>query len=170
MSRILTSALVAKLGLTVTQPGYLVSFAFSTPVYWSSLGDVTWNGQLYTGADLRVEGLSRGETSAQRASLSIGNLDLAVGAIVLNEGVADKAVNIYTVYSGATATDDVVQEFSGVGAAAEVDKRVIITMNGQGSQRAFAPRRRISPDTGFNYVLPAGSIITVSGEFYKLER
>lgn len=167
--RTLSAALIAELGLTITRPGYLVFFDFTTPAYWSSIGDVTYDGNNYVAADIRVEGLVRDGGASNSARISHGNTDV-VGATVLTEGVSDKTVTIFAVYAGATATADVVQEFSGVGDAAEVGERVTISLIGQASQAAFAPRRRIGPATGFNVLLPVGARLTMGGEIYTLER
>lgn len=100
--------------------------------------------------------------------MSLGNLDNAFGAMLLNESIADAEVEIYAVYAG--APNDAVLEFSGVGDSCEVGDRVVINLIGQSTQKNFSPRRRISQVTGFNTVLPAGTVISIGGNNYTLER
>ena len=166
--RTLSPALIAELGLTITRPGYLVSIAFDTPLYLSTLGDVTWGGHTWLSSDVDVGKLTRGSSAAQVAGISLGNLDALYSAIVLNGGVADRAVAVYAVYAGAPA--DAVLEFSGVGDDVEVGDRVNISLVSRSTQEIFAPRRRIGPATGFSILLPAGTLIPMGNTTYVLER
>jgi hypothetical protein len=165
--RTLSSALIAELGLTITRPGYLVQIDFSTPLYLSTLGDISWNVLSWIAADIKVSGLARDESGDSRGSISLGNMALDYGALVLNEGVADRAIRIWAIWSGVT---EPVEEFSGVGDACEVGERVSITLAGQGSRSLYSPRRFINERTGFNVLLPRGTKIAIGSQTYILER
>lgn len=166
--RVITPALTAELNLTVTRPGYLIYLGLSTPQRLSTLGSVVWNSQTWAANDAKVSGLSQASTAGRSAQVSLGNLDNVFGAMLLNESIADAEVEIYAVYAG--APNDAVLEFSGVGDSCEVGDRVVINLIGQSTQKNFSPRRRISHVTGFNTVLPAGTVISIGGNNYTLER
>lgn len=165
--RTLSAPLLAELGLTVTRPGYLVQIDFSTPLYLSTLGDISWNGHTWTGADLKVSGLATSESGRQAGRLTLGNAWADYGALVLNEGVADRAIAIYAVWAGQI---EPLLEFSGVGDAAEVGDRVSISLAAQGSRSLYSPRRFINSSTGFNTLLPAGTKVTIGTQTFTLER
>jgi hypothetical protein len=112
------------------------------------------------------------DTGAVRSSsMTIANTDSAIGAIILGEGVADKAVSIYTIYAGALGAGDTILEFLGVADAAEVNAtRATITFTGASTEASFCPRRRISRATGFNTIIPAGTTLMIGGTTYVLER
>lgn len=168
--RTLTGALITELGLEGTRPGYLVSIAFGTPLYLSTIGDVTWGGHNWLASDTKVSGLVRDVSANLEAGLSLGNSDGVIGALVRAEKITDRAIVINTVYAGATAAGDVVEEFNGVGNGAKVGNRVEVSCISSPSMAASAPRRRISPATGFNILMPAGTTLTMGGETYELER
>lgn len=170
MSRSLTAAMTAELGLTFTRPGWLVEIAFSSIVRLSSLGEVSWNGQVWSGGrTVAVEGLTWSLDATPR--LIVGNADQMMGALVANQKVADRPVRIWTVYAGATASGDPLQGFDGVGDKATVgEKEVAITLARSGSRTLYSPRKRIGPETGFNVLMPAGTSITLGAATYVIER
>ena len=165
--RSLSSELLTELGLTVTRPGYLVFIDFSSPLYLSTMGDITYDGHTWVGADIRVQGLGKDERGESRGSLSIGNALLDYGALVLNEGVADREVKVYAVWAGVV---EPVEEFSGVGDGCEVGDRVTLTLASQGTRALYSPRRFINQSTGFNTLLPTGAKVTIGQQTYILER
>jgi hypothetical protein len=165
--RTLSAELLAELNLTLTRPGYLVSVAFSVPLYLSTLGDIVYDGKLWVGADVKVSGLAKNERGDASGSLSLGNAMLDYGALALNEGVADRAIRIWSVWAGAV---EPVEEFNGVGDACEVGDRVTISLAGQGSRALYSPRRFINGSTGFTTLLPAGAKVTIGQQTYVLER
>ena len=165
--RTLSPELIAELGLTITRPGYLVAMEFSTPLYLSTLGDISYDGHTWVGADIKVQGLVRDERGDARGQISLGNALLDYGALVLNEGVADRAIRIYSVWAGDT---EPVEEFNGVGDAADIGERVTTTLAGQGSRALYSPRRFINQSTGFNTLMPTGTKLTIGAQTYILER
>lgn len=166
--RTLTGTLIAELGLTVTRPGYLVSIGFSTPQYYSTLGNVTWGGDTWLATSLKVEGLQRTTKTGRAALLRFGDADQAMAALTLNEGVADRAVRIYAVYAGASG--DAVLELSGVGDACEINQDVAISVVEFAAIKAQLPRRRISKESGFNTMIPSGTGMWINGSIYFLVR
>lgn len=166
--RSLNAALITELGLTVTRPGYLVSVGFSTPQYYSTLGDISFDGKTWLGSSVRVEGLQRITKTGRAALLRFGDSDQAVSALALNEGVSDRVVQIYSVYAGAPT--HAVLELSGVGDSVEIGTDTSISVVEFSAARVMLPKRRIGKETGFNTLLPSGSGIWIGGSIYYLTR
>ena len=168
--RTLSGTLATELGLTVTRPGYLVEIVFATSTLrLSTLGDLSYGGFTWVAGDIKVSGMARAERGGQAGSLSIGNADLAIGALVLADGVADRSIRIWSVWAGAPS--DAVLEFDGIGDSADISGlRVNIRLVSDHRRYAYSPRRFISPATGFNVLLPAGSKISLGGQTIVLER
>lgn len=60
----LSAALLTELGLSVTRPGYLISLGFSVDLYLSTMGDISWAGQAWSGKDVKVSGISQDGSGA----------------------------------------------------------------------------------------------------------
>lgn len=168
--RTLSASLLTELGLTVTRPGYLVEIDFSTPLRLSTLGDITYGGNDWLAADVQVRGISAEGSAHQSGALIFNNTWSDFGALVLNEGVADRAIRVLAVYAGATA--DPVEVFNGVGDDAGFDAKGRLTINLHAAQMrsAFWPRARINAASGFTKIIPAGTRLTIGGQPYILER
>jgi len=166
----LTTALIAELNLTVTRPGYLIELGYSPTLRMSTLSDLSWNGQTWIGWDAKVSGVSLDGKGVNKATLTLGNTDTTISAVVLGVGAADIPVSIWAIYAGATALGDAVQVFSGVmdGCTIDADK-VRFTLSPQGTQTLESPRVFISNLTGFNWLKPAGSVVTVGTDNFALK-
>lgn len=170
--RTLSSAAQAALAATITRPIYLIEIAFSSTSRLSTAGDVTWNGLDWSGGEFAsVSGLSADGSGRQAGRIAIGNVDLVFGALVLNQGVSDRAVSIWGGDAAALAAGDPVLVFSGVIQSAEVSvNQVVLTLGANGSRSAFCPRRRIDSSSGFNHLSPAGKVIQLGTTKFTLER
>ena len=167
----LSSALLTELGLTVTRPGYLIQLGFSSTLYLSTMGDISWNSFTWSGKNVRVTGLNSDGSASSAATLALGNTDDSYGALVLNEGASDIAVSVWACYAGATALGDPVLVFSGVIDGAEIDtRRVVMQLVAQANSTLYSPRVFINKSSGFNFLQPAGSKIFFNGETFVLER
>lgn len=157
---------------TITTPAYLVEIGFSSVVRLSSRGDQSWDGQTWTGGRLgKVSGLNWDGKGQQSGALDIINADLAYSALVLGEGVADRAVRIWKFYGDNPAAGDPVAVFDGVMDEADIGAdRVRITLVSANARTLFSPRRFIGPATGFNHLSPAGRKITWGGQTIILNR
>lgn len=165
--RTLSTALAAEAALTITSPGYLVELGFSTPVRLSTLGDISWGGHTWlSGYKIEVQGL--GWSLSAQPKIALGNLDLTFGALVLNEGAADKSVKIWAVYAGAPS--DAVALFDGVADTAEIGDAVILSLAQRGSRTLYSPRRFVGPSSGINHLRPANTRISLGGATYVLQR
>lgn len=172
--RTLSAATNTAVAGPVTSPGYFVEILFTSPLRVSSRGTLTWSGNVWTGWDVRVSGLAfDGSASAQNGTLILGNTDLSVGSLVLNQGVADRAVNIWAFLGDAPATADPVQIFAGVGDAVtsiDPDKgTVTISLQQSAAGVLYCPRRYITRENGFSVLPPVGTLVPFNGETFQIQ-
>ena len=167
--RSLASALATALGAPVQQPAILVEIAFATTRRWTSSAAVTWNSLSWTREDVALEGLQVQALQLQ-GTLVIGNADDGIGALVLAEDVADRAIRIWGYDAAATATGDVVPLCDAVGGAATIDEnRVRISLRSP-AELLLAPRTFVGPAAGFNNLLPGGTVLKINGRDLRLDR
>jgi hypothetical protein len=171
--RTLTAAMLTEIGLTVTDPGFLVQILFDAyTVRFSSFGDVMWNGSPWINAKVNVAGLSWDENGMVKGGrLAVGNHDGAFGALVLQHDIADRPIQVWLAYGGALAPEDPVKIFDGVGDEADLTLREVgVTLAPAGSRALYSPRELYSPATGFNHLPPVDEEIAWNGEVFRLER
>ena len=166
----LSTALLTELGLSVTRPGYLVQLGYSSTLHLSTMGDISWAGNTWSGADVKLAGIGQDGSGANTGTLTLGNTDNGFGALILNEGASDIAVTVYACYAGATASGDPVQVFAGVTNGASIDEQVVLALVAQASSTLYSPRVFVNKAAGFNFLQPAGSKIFANGETFVLER
>lgn len=159
------AAVVDRLGMArVTTPAYFVEIAFSTTLRLSSRGNQVWNGYTWTGG--RLGKVQAGNTGGQ---VELMNSDLLSGALVLNEGIADRAIRVWA-FEG----DDpgsAVMIFAGVGDKAEIRAdRVRITLVTEKLGTLYSPRRFVNAVSGFHHLLPAGTKVSWGGQTLILDR
>jgi len=154
----------------ITTPIYLVRINLSTgDVRHSSRGDVTYNGYSWSGTGIRVENLTPTKGGGMSGAISIPNTDLAWSAIVLNNDIRGRDIDISMVYSETPSVGDAVMVFSGVmDSVPVIDTRVVINIVSEGIGTAFSPRLFCAPPL-CNHMPAAGTIIEWSGERYVLE-
>lgn len=165
----LSSALSAALGAPVQQPAILVQAGFSTVRRWSSFATTTWNGQTWTKEDIQLDQLQVGALRVS-GTLVVGNNDDGIGALVLAEGVQDRAITIWGYDAAATALGDVVWLCTAVGASAQVGLRDVRIALRHRSEFMQAPRTFVGPAAGITGLLPAGAALRINGIDYVLER
>lgn len=164
----LSAPLLAELGLTITRPGYLIEIGYSSTLYLSTLGDVSYAAKTWLASDAKVSGLSQDGSGGAKASITLGNTDNAFGAVVLTEGASDIPVTIYACYAGAPS--DAVQVFCGVADGAEISPdKVTMGLVAQGNKTLYCPRVFISAPV-FNFLQPEGTRIYWNGETFALDR
>lgn len=176
MSRELSPATVTRTSATVTEPGFLFRLAMpSQTLRLSSRGDVTYRGELYVARGMRWSGIEiDAETGAQSGSVAIADADSSVSAIVLNDGVADRAASVWKFYGDGPTINvgDVIPVFTGAGDAAQwnIDAALVtITLSDAGGLAQFSPRRYITRQEGFNVLPPASTQIVWGNEKFILE-
>jgi len=173
MSRTLTGAMTTAVAAPVTLPGYLVKVDFTSPLRLSSRGTLTWTGASWAAWFIRISGLGiDGQRSSQNGRLTLGNTDYTLGALILSEGIAGRAVNIWKFYGEAPADADAVLAFSGVadGMSCEPDSgTVTIDLQQSGGATLYCPRTYINRASGHNFAPAAGTLIQWNNETYRLE-
>lgn len=171
MAALRTEAAAAAAARIVTKPLYLVEINWSPVSRLSTLGDRVWAGHNWSGiARISVEGLRADAAASQSARLTLGNVDLAFGALVLSR-VDDAAVRIWSAHADALADADPLLVFDGVIDSAEIDdKDVRLTLVGQRTRTASSPRLTIGPDAGFTVLLAPGTRIVAGSQTFVLER
>lgn len=164
----LSTALSAALGAPVQQPALLIEVAFNVTRRWSSFATVTWNSVSWSKEDASIENLAVGAL-AIKGTLILGNADDTIGALVMSEGVQDRAINLWGYDAAATAFGDVVWLASAVGASAEVGARDVRIELRHPAEFTLSPRTFINTDT-FGPLLPSGTVLNINGRDMRLQR
>lgn len=167
--RTLSTPLSNALAAAVQRPGLLVSIGFSTVQRYSSAGTISWNGFTWTAANIRVGELEVGALTVS-GTLSIGNLDDAIGTLILAQGIQDKAISIYAFDAAATATADVVWLATAVGASAQLSATEARIALRHKSEFVNSPRTYVNAAGNFNQLLAAGTALRINGIDLTLER
>lgn len=142
MSRPLTGSLPTSVAETFTEPTYLVFMDFDTPVYLSSRGQISYGGNTYLAADLSVR-------LSETPTLSILNESTTLGAVVLVDGTAGRAVKIYQQYGS-----DTLLLFDGEMGEARIGVNIVIGCRKTRPLRT--PRLHVGPPV-FNWVPKKGA-------------
>lgn len=167
--RSLSGALSAALGAPVQQPAVLVEIAFGIPVRWSSFSTLTWNSLSWTRQAMSLESLNV-EALRVSGSLVVGNGDDVMAALVLGEGIADKAIRIWGYDAAATALGDVVHLGDAVGAGAEINTRSVSVSLRSPSEFMQSPRTFVGVAAGFRTLIPSGAVVKIGALSLRLER
>ena len=112
-----------------------------------------------------------GSEASLNGALAIGNNDLAIGALVLSEGVAGRACSVWKFYGDtAPATGDPVKVFDGVCDSADIPENgpVRITLQQSGGTTTFCPRTYLTAAAGFSFLPTPGQIVTWNDETVRL--
>lgn len=166
----LSSALSTALGAPVQQPGLLVQAGFATVRRWSSRDTRTWNGNTWTAAPFRVDGLRIGALQVA-GTLLLDNREGEFGSLVLGEGVQDREFRLWGFDAAAGATADVVWLCDAIGASAQVSDREVSIALAHRAERTMAPRLFVgSNQSVLTQLLPAGTVLRINGLDYTLER
>lgn len=156
----------------ITIPRHLIELTVGAAVYrWSTREDVTWSGETWIGVGAQVEDLRTLVGGAMSGRISLPNHDNAMSALVLADGVAGRRVRIWQLYGmGPFTAEDAVLVFSGEadGAPDVGETRVSIEIVTEG--RALQKAPRLYWDMLFNHIPPAGTVISIGGEHFTLER
>lgn len=164
MSKVLAPSITSAAGQRVTTPGFLVEIGFAFPLRLSTRGDQSWAGAVWTGG--RLGKVDAGEGGG---SLELLNSDLAMSALVLNEGLADRAVAVWAFYGDNPVDAEPV--FAGVADASDIGaERVRVRLLPGGRATEHSPRRFINAASGFSTLAPTGTRVSWGGQTYVLER
>ncbi|MCU7917064.1 MAG: hypothetical protein KZQ95_01745 [Candidatus Thiodiazotropha sp. (ex Epidulcina cf. delphinae)] len=170
MSRTVTAKVATAISQDTTTPIYLVYLGYTPAIRLSTLGDVTWNGRLWSESGVQVTSLKKSQGGGMSASLRLPNHDNSYGALVLGHGVRDIPVDIYKIYGDAPYdAADAVHIFSGVAVSApSIDDYVTLLLISSGAMTAQTPRIPLSAWLGNDMPVP-GTRISWAGDVLVLE-
>lgn len=160
MTRTVSSPTTALLDDPVTQPGYLVQLDFdSESLRLSTFGDLAWNSLPWIGANMTVDNFAG---DGKKARVALWDATAAFRTLCMTgAGIRNRGVTIWKAYFTALAAGDPVQVFAGVGDQVSISKgKVTIDCARVNSRVMQAPRKRIGPATGFNFLAPPGTIVS----------
>lgn len=160
MTRPISGALATELAKTITSVGYLVELGLTTPMRISNIGQVTWNSLTWADQDFSVQGLVFDADQPLVGQLAIQNVDGAIASTLLapTEKMYETSVTIYQFARGALGLSDVPKIAVMAIASLEVTlERVSLALVESKSATASSPRRRVSPDFGFNFATAPGT-------------
>jgi hypothetical protein len=167
--RTLSGPLVAAHAAAVQRPALLVSIGFTVTQRYSSGGTISWGGYTWTESQIGMESLAVDALTVS-GTLIIGNLDDAIGTLILAQGIQDKAISIYGYDGAATGASDVVWLADAVGASAQITARdARITLRHKAEFTA-GPRTYVNSAAGFTQLIPAGTVVRINGIDLTLER
>lgn len=164
MPRALSSAISAGLSATRTAPGHLVELTIGTSVLrYSSRGDLTWDGQTWTGG-ARVQ-----SSSAADWTLALDNHDNAASAMLLANDANTTRARIWA-YSGHADPPDAVLVFDGGldRISAVTLERVELALTAAAPGRTWLPDAILAPPL-LNHLPVPGTAITWGDQTYLLE-
>jgi hypothetical protein len=166
--RTLSSPTSSAVTAPVTLPGYMLRIAFATPLRLSNRGALTWNSLDFIPGEFRVTELAFDSTgTALTIGVEIDNQDLAIGALILAEGLAGRAMTLWKFYGESPALADPVRLFQGIGDRATIPENGPVRITGRQADN-FCPRVYMTPDAGFSRLPTPGQIITWNGETIRL--
>lgn len=165
----LSGPFLAAIGATATQPLMMVEIGFSSPLRIATR-DVSWNGYSWL-ADrvLKVEGLSADGAGKLAATITIGNHDDLLGALLLNQRIADRPVNVWEAWIDDASAMYVRQRLAGIGGRATCGAEVAVIEAGGGNAMAHAPRLLVRHLVGWPPPKPDGYAIQWNGQTYEFE-
>lgn len=164
MPRTVSGATQTEIAKAITQPNWLISIGYGTPVYYSSTRQVTFDGYTWVPNNIQVS-ISPDQNSG---SIKIQNVDYVEGGLISGEdGISDIAIKAYKFY-GISATPpaaDVEKLFDGVGDTDQGNLRwVTITLKPAKTTASNHPFIRCTKEIGFSYLPPDGLTFSWEGE------
>lgn len=169
--RTLSPAARNAVNAVVTSPGHLIELAFDTsPARWSDIGTVSLtDGRIYTGVDMKVDGVAfMGDSVPAQFTVTIGNLDNSIGALLLDNDVASVPVLIYGFDARAIDPADLVS----LGNFSITQARIGIDTASITCAPVFytAPFLRVDASYGFTHATPDGTEIVWGADRIVLQR
>lgn len=139
--------------------GWLAEIAFpSFTGRYSSYSDITWNALLFVGSSIRA---SNFDTDQSQGQIDLFDPDGALRTLCLTgSGVRNQPVKVWKFYYNAVAASDPILIFKGVGDEVNIEKgAVTISCVRANSDVLYAPRKRLGPATGCNFLASPGTIV-----------
>lgn len=143
-----------------TAPIYLVKVEFDSGTLYLTTGPTdTIDSQVYTHADIDVNGIAWENNQLTECAIVWGTADGTILGIIGSDPMVDTPVEIWiTERMASYSTDDWKSAFQGVIDEARIkDGRVTLRCKGARSQM-ISPPRVVGPDAGFNFSSKPGTI------------
>jgi len=169
--RSLPAAVKTEIELDFTRPVFLIKMQFAPATsYLSSGPQITFDGNVYSEAQVSVGTFSWDSDGAQRGDILISNENNAAAALILGTNVTDVPIDIFKTYllSAGGNTDPQLYVRGSLDASRIGDSASSISVVSTNSQTGFAPRRYFTVDEGFNWLPVDGEVITWNGEVFQL--
>ena len=159
--RTLSAAALAAVDAVITAPGHLVELQLTpTPARWSDAGQVTATPDItYADVDMKLARLAIvGDAAQPGFSITLGNLDSAIGALLLGNDLANAPVQVWGFDRAAILPAD----FVNLGIWSVTSARIGIDTATLNLAPVFytAPFRRVDPANGFKFATPEGTKIS----------
>ena len=161
--RPLDSTTQSVIAADVTAPRYLVRLGFETPLTLTTTPVVTWQGETYAPADLRI---------SPGPLISVFNDSFAFGANLLAQDTAGKSLRIWQLYADPLAFGPIpghtepVMIYEGVVGDIGIDD--YIQIRGRDMPVQYTPRRYAEPPI-FNHLPKSGMVIQMPGQKVIIE-
>ena len=167
----ISSPTTTALAQSLTLPSYLFYIGWVAPIRLCSRSDLDWKGNVYISYSATASGIEWRGSAESSGTLRLSNFGTNYSSTALDEGVADVPIKMWIYDGAATATDDPVLVFDGVGDSCEITSdAVTIRCTSKRARSLFAPRSYINQDSGFSIVPPEGKKITWGGQKYVFKR
>lgn len=169
--RVLSGLMAQAVEKKVTQPGYLCEIQKTSLIRLSNHGTVEWNDQIYVQAMVRVDSLTQSGNGVQPGTLTLDNADNALSTILLQEGIEGMSCKLWVFDKLALGDLDPLLVFDGSVDEVTAWNTQTVTLSLLSSRAGVntSPRQFISPATGFNFITPRGTTLTINGESIVLE-
>lgn len=171
--RPIASDLKAELTQQHVRPVHLVAINFDgTWFYVTDELEQSYSGNTYTAAGVRMGQFAWTQEGEQTGTLFLMNENNIASALVLNTGIADRAIKIWKRYrkaDGSLTTPELV--VTGVGDEVDIQPdEVAVKVVTSRSRSLFAPRKYYKAANGFRYLPVPGTVITLKNERFVLEK
>lgn len=169
----LHSSLTAAYGAPVQREMWLVQIDLDNgPLRLCSYQNVTWNSYSWARADMGIDSIRVGAIEIH-GSVVFGNADDAFGATFLTHNPTDCRIQIWgcdgSIDLTANPTAPKLLADGVCGGASFSEKAVTVPVRDACEYRASL-RPIVSPQYGFNTVLPAGRVIVINNKSFVIKR
>lgn len=169
--RSLPAGLETRVASRYTEPGYLVAIHYPTQIVrMSSRGTLSCQGETWVKQLLEISGLGSNGGGEAKGEIRLGNLDNAMAALFMTEGVKGRRVQVWLFDGDAPADDEIVLVFDGSADAPRlaVDRAQVALVADRASVMTL-PRGVISPAHGFTHQTASGTVFSWGTQTIRLE-
>lgn len=170
--RSLTAGILGQLTVSGALYGWLIQIvAGTTTLRFTSIdGGFGWNSQIWAEIDMELPQLSWDGSVLKPGKLVLGDADLSIWTLALLGQITDAAVSMWAIYNAApTEAEPVWQGYAGQCVRDGTKLTVEITLSNL-SDVLTAPRYRVQQFVSPTFMIPAGTVLNVSGQPWVIDR